>query len=166
MGQLPTRKRNRLQNYDYSRPCAALITICAEAPGPTFGMVDASLVPPTTILSPVGQQVQQAIHEISQYYPSVSVDSHSILPDHVHLLLRLRPVEQDPPSVSRIVRMMKRAVTKQAGHTVWQKGFHDHIIRTEEDYQNAWNYVQYNASKWVAQGKPTIQNSAGRQDGG
>lgn len=156
MKQLPIRKRNRLENYDYSQPCAALITICAETREPVFGAVDGSLDPPATRLSALGKTVQQAILEIEKHYGNVKVDTYSILPDHVHLLLRLEPTEHDPPTLSRIVRLFKAAVTKAAGKAVWQKGFHDHIIRTEEDYQTAWNYVTYNAAKWIAVGKPVI----------
>ena len=157
MGQLPKRKQNRLRNYDYSQPCAVLITICAETRGPVFGEVDASLLPPATRLSPLGKQTEQSIREIGTHYANVAIDAYSILPDHVHLLLRLEPTDHDPPTVSRIIRLFKAAVSKKAGTTVWQKGFHDHIIRTEEDYQNAWNYVTYNAAKWVAVGKPVLQ---------
>ena len=157
MDQLPARKRNRLENYDYSQPCVALITICAAARGPVFGVVDGSLVPPSTRLSPLGVLVRQAICEIETHYHNVKVDTFSILPDHVHLLLRLEQTDHDPPALSRIIRLFKAAVTRAAGKPVWQKGFHDHIVRTEEDYQNAWNYVNYNAAKWVAVGKPVLK---------
>lgn len=86
------------------------------------------------------------------------METWSILPDHIHLLLRIDPAEAEkPPTVSQIVRLMKYAVTKKWGQPVWQKGFHDHIVRNREDYQNAWNYVTYNASKWVAVGKPVMR---------
>ena len=156
MDKLPKRKQNRLQNYDYSQPCAALITICAETRGPVFGEVDSALSPPATRLSPLGELVRQKIGEIETHYANVKIDTYSILPDHVHLLLRLEASEHDPPTISRIVRQFKAAVTKAADRSVGQKGFHDHIIRGEEDYQNAWNYVAYNAAKWVAVGKPTL----------
>ena len=167
MGELPARKRNRLENFDYSSPCVALLTICAEKRRPIFGEVDGSLLPPTTRLSALGELVQQSICEIEKRYSSVKVDTYSILPDHVHLLLRLEPTDRDPPAISRIVRLFKAAVTRAAGRPVWQKGFHDHIIRTEEDYQNAWNYVAYNAAKWVEVGKATIDGtgSAGTRGG-
>jgi len=43
---------------------------------------------------------------------------------------------------------MKGYVTKQIGHPVWQKLFHDHIIRNEKDYQKIWEYIDTNPSKW------------------
>ena len=32
--------------------------------------------------------------------------------------------------------------------TVWQRSFHDHIIRNQQAYEKIWNYVEYNALKW------------------
>jgi len=43
---------------------------------------------------------------------------------------------------------MKGYVTKQIGHPVWQKLFHDHIIRNEKDYQKIWEYIDTNPFKW------------------
>ncbi|MBQ1677919.1 MAG: transposase [Oscillospiraceae bacterium] len=160
MDQLPKRKQNRLQNYDYSQPCVVLLTICAEKRGPVFGQVDAQASPPVTVLSPLGEIVRGAILEIHDHYQNVSLETWSVLPDHIHLLLRIEPAKADPPpTVSQIVRLLKYAVTKEWGRPVWQKGFHDHIVRNQEDFQNAWNYVTYNAAKWVAVGKPVLQRN-------
>ena len=53
------------------------------------------------------------------------------------------------PTVSTVVRLMKGAVTKEAGYPIWQKGFYDHIIRNDRDYQDIWNYIDRNPSKWA-----------------
>ena len=44
---------------------------------------------------------------------------------------------------------MKGTVSKQAGFSVWQKGFYDHVIRSEQDYLDIWNYIEGNPSKWT-----------------
>ncbi len=43
---------------------------------------------------------------------------------------------------------MKGKVTKLAGYPIWQKGFHDHIVRGEHDYLEIWNYIEGNPSQW------------------
>lgn len=43
---------------------------------------------------------------------------------------------------------MKGTVTKQVGHPVWQKSYHDHVIRNDKDYQEIWNYINSNPGKW------------------
>ncbi len=55
-------------------------------------------------------------------------------------------------SLSAIMRSYKSAVTKQA-HFInpgfgWQERFHDHIIRTEEEFKKIQNYIITNAQNW------------------
>ena len=39
------------------------------------------------------------------------------------------------PTVSNIVQQLKSCVTKHLHHPIWQKSFHDHVIRTQTDYE-------------------------------
>ena len=143
------RKRNRIENYDYSQPNVYLLTICTENRANLFGVVEARPDMPVTVLSPLGELVQQAILDIEVYYNNASIETYSILPNHLHILLRLDATDEpNAPSVSRIVKNMKEHVTRVYGKSVWQKGFHDHVIRSESEYQNAWNYVTFNPAKW------------------
>ena len=34
------------------------------------------------------------------------------------------------------------------GTTVWQRGFYEHIIRTEKEYREIGEYILYNPAKW------------------
>ena len=43
---------------------------------------------------------------------------------------------------------MKEAVTKSVGFPIWQKSYHDHIIRDEADYRRIWEYIDNNPAKW------------------
>ena len=143
------RKRNRIENYDYSQPNVYLLTICTENHANLFGVVESRPETPVTILSPLGELVQQAILDIEVYYNNASIETYSILPNHIHILLRLDATDEpNAPSVSRIVKNMKEHVTRVCGKSIWQKGFHDHVIRSESDHQNAWNYVTFNPAKW------------------
>ena len=52
--------------------------------------------------------------------------------------------------LSRItVGALKRLVNRRLGHDIWQRPFHEHIIRTEDDYREIWNYIDGNPAKWV-----------------
>lgn len=54
------------------------------------------------------------------------------------------------PTISTVVQQLKGAVTKQIGHSVWQKLFHDHIVRGDKDYSMIWEYIENNPTKWAA----------------
>ena len=52
------------------------------------------------------------------------------------------------PTISTVIRQMKGYVTKQLGVSVWQKLFHDHVIRNEWEYQEIWTYIDNNPTQW------------------
>ena len=148
--ELAKRKQNRLTEYDYSIPHAYFITICTNNRKNLFWMNTGAIVhgPKDIPLSRYGMLVEESIKEISKHYPTVSVDNYAIMPDHVHLLLQIHTDcdgnAMNAPTISTVVRLMKGSVSKQAGFSVWQKGFHDHIVRNEEDYQEIWKYITVN----------------------
>ena len=141
------RKRNRLENYDYSQGGAYYITICAQYKRCLFGAVVDGSDEPVMRLNQLGQTVDAFIRGIQAHYPSVSVDRSCIMPNHIHLLL-LFDTERENPSLSTVINQFKGAVTKAAGFPVWQKGYYDHVVRTEADYRQIGSYIEHNASKW------------------
>ena len=107
---LPKRKHPRLKDYDYSQNGAYFITFCTEHRKQLLGTVlvgrDA-LVPPQVSLSVFGKIVQKYIEKSGSVYDGVFVDHYAIMPNHVHLLLRMehtdggtgasRPTAQSAP---------------------------------------------------------------------
>ena len=154
MTELSKRKPNRLPNFDYSTPGAYFITVCTKnRKCILWNSVGASIARPHNIpLSAYGKIVNQAICNIPLHYPAVTVDNYTIMPNHIHLLLQIntdadgRPMVA--PTISTIVQQMKGIVTKQVGESIWQKLFHDHIIRGEKDYLKIWEYIENNPAKW------------------
>ena len=53
------------------------------------------------------------------------------------------------PTISRVVRLLKGTISKQIGFPIWQKGFYDHVVRSETDYLEIWNYIEGNPGKWA-----------------
>ena len=150
----PKRKSNRLRNYDYNTPGAYFLTICTKNGKYIFWeRVGASIArPQKPALSRYGRLVDEAIREIPLHYPAVSVDHYVVMPNHIHLLLQIhtdadgRPMVA--PTVSRVVQQLKGAITKRIGYSVWQKLFHDYVIRGEKDYWKIWQYIENNPAKW------------------
>ena len=52
------------------------------------------------------------------------------------------------PSVPGLMRYLKRSVTHIVGQPVWQRSYHDHVIRNEADYLRIWSYIDTNPAKW------------------
>lgn len=63
-----------------------------------------------------------------------------LMPDHLHWLLTLGS-EVD---LSRLVRDLKAISAHRIGRPLWQKGFHDRALRSEESVIEAARYVVQN----------------------
>ena len=116
--------------------------------------VGASIARPEDVtLTAQGMVVKKAIQNISVCYPAISVDQYVIMPNHIHLLLQIHTDcdgnAMQAPAISVVVQQMKGFVTKQLGSSIWQKLFHDHVIRSEESYSKIWNYIVGNPMKWT-----------------
>ena len=145
----PTRKPHRLKDYDYSTPGAYFVTICTKDRRPTLSRIIGATIarPAEVVLSPLGEIVDAAVHQIHEKYPGTELHQYVIMPNHVHLLLSI--TSDAGPSLSKILQQMKGFVTKQWGQTVWQDKYYDHVIRDENDFLIKYQYVRDNPIKWA-----------------
>ena len=149
---IPKRKPNRLKEYDYSSPGVYFITICTQDHVNLFWENAGEIIndPEDVRLSEYGKIVDSAIRNISLHYPAITIDSYTVMPNHIHLLLQINTDENGramlAPTISTVVQQMKGYATKQIGHSIWQKLFHDHVIRGERDYLKIWEYIKSNPS--------------------
>ena len=153
---LPKRKPSRLKQYDYNQPGIYFITICAKDRQPIFGSVvgGGALDAPKTALSPIGRILEQYILSTDNI-PYISVKAYVIMPNHVHLLIEvLKPdgMSKAPSStnatVPHTIATLKRFVNQALGENVFQRSFHDRIVRNEREYQKIFEYIQTNPAKW------------------
>ena len=151
--KFPKRKPNRLEHYDYSSCGAYFLTICTKERRNYFWEnVGATIGRPQDVqLSEYGKIADKAINRIPIVYPSVLIEQYAIMPDHLHLLLRVRADEYGRPMVaptmSRLVQQLKGYVTKQIGEPIWQKLFFDHVIRNWQDFEEHLKYTYENPMK-------------------
>ena len=71
-----------------------------------------------------------------------------VMPDHVHWLVVLRGCSLDA-LVRRVKSVSARGIHQKMGGAgaLWQSGFHDHALRTEEDVRNVARYVIANPQR-------------------
>lgn len=148
------RKNIRLNQYDYSSPGSYFITICVKERKQILSNIisdEGVYLPPKIVLTQYGKIVESAINNIPMIYSVISVDNYVIMPDHIHLLLRIHTDENgmpvDAPTIDRVIKQFKSYVTKQIGFSIWQKSYNDHIVRGIEDYNNIWEYIDSNPIK-------------------
>ena len=60
-----------------------------------------------------------------------------VMPDHIHWLLQIA----ESGDLSSAVRLYKAKVTMRLGQNLWQRGFHDHALRSDEDMRDVAQYI-------------------------
>ena len=83
--------------------------------------------------------VVRAMHEPSVVSVAETL-AFVVMPDHVHWLVRLN----DGSRLGEVVRRFKARVSLLLGASVWQRGFHDHALRKDEDMAGVARYVVAN----------------------
>lgn len=148
----PKRKPNRLADYDYSSNGAYFITICTKNKEHLLSqiIVGADTIRPNRIkLSKYGTIAENAINQINMHYENVFVDNYVIMPNHIHILLRIENTGGRMVSAPTVVGSLKRYISTKAGVSLWQKSFYDHIIRDDNDYLVHLQYIENNPAEWL-----------------
>ena len=156
--QLPQRKATRLKGYDYSSPGVYFITICTQNRKCMLSdlVVGEGLAPPETRLSEIGRTAEEQILALEERFPSVSIDRYVVMPNHIHILLLLREQAggaSPSPTVPQVIGPFKSITTRLsraygAEGLVFQRSFHDHVVRGEADYREIWDYIDSNPARW------------------
>lgn len=147
------RKRNRLCNYDYGQNGAYFITICTKDRKQILSKIVGDGFPVPNLL---GRIAEEMIEQVMIRYPSVSVDKYVIMPDHIHLLLRIEGTGNPSPTLGNVIGWYKYQTTKRINQTdatqglqVFQRSYYDHVIRNQQDYDSVWEYIENNPRKWA-----------------
>ena len=153
--ELPQRKKNRIAEYDYSQNGAYFVTICTQNRKKILSQIVGDGFP---VPKPIGILADALIRQIPEKYPDVYVDQYVIMPDHIHMLLRI--VNGDgtgnpSPTLGNIIGWYKYQLTKQGnaqngtqGQRLLQRSYYDHVIRNQKDYDEIWEYIENNPKKW------------------
>ena len=161
--ELPKRKRLRLKNFDYSTPGAYFVTVCTHNRKCTLSrIVGAIHESPEIQLTEYGKIVDRLINTIPPQ-SLATIDRYVIMPNHIHLVImitdsdELRAIRESPlrgrSVISKIIGYIKMNASKEihnryGNETVWQRGFHDHIIRDRNDYEKISKYIYENPIIW------------------
>lgn len=170
----PERKNPRLRGWDYGAGGTYFVTFCTSAHRPVLSSIrrgDPCGRPPL-VLTPLGECVAESIA-----LTGVRVEHQVIMPNHVHLLLtleraatraaptgagtqadaRVSPTDRGTQAATELGRLVgtvkSRSVHLAAGRgleagRLWQRGYYDHIVRSENDFLRIWTYIDNNPLRW------------------
>lgn len=134
------------------------ITTASQDRAPLFGKVADGVF----TASSHGQIVLDCWNSLPEHYPRVVLDAWQLMPDHFHGILLLTDpkllgsTDERMPGLSEIMRGFKTLSAKRInqarntpGAPVWQRGFHDRIVRSEAELDKFRAYIQTNPLRTV-----------------
>ena len=161
MGDRQTRLwRNSLRypGYDYNQPGWVFVTMCVHHRQQLFG----SVVDGEMRLSSQGAVAERMCWEIADRVSGVIVDSVVVMPGHMHAIFMTGadPAVTNAESVADLVHTYKiRFQAAYRSHVVegewppyrerlWQRGYHDRIIRNDRELETIRRYIEANPVRW------------------
>ena len=116
---LQSRKKNRLENFDYNQNGAYFITICVKDRKRILCDIvgdDAHIVP-----KKYGVIVEKYIRNVPE------IEKYVIMPDHIHMIVRIENgsmwASTPTNKVANIVRSLKVLTTKEIGKPIFQRSY-------------------------------------------
>ena len=140
---LPIRKNIRLKGYDYSKENIYFITICAKERKEILGKIternDIELTKESKI-------AKYNINEIEKIYDNAIIDEYTIMPNHIHILVKMK--NKKNVTISKVIKHYKAKISREITYSIWQKSFYEHIVRNETEYIKIKEYIQNNVANW------------------
>ena len=138
------RKSPRIPGFDYSSSNYYFITICTHEHHCIFGLPNC--------LNQMGIIAETEIMNLSVHYETVLIDKFVVMPNHIHMILVIEEGLNNL-NLNQIVAQYKSGVTRKIREffpdmRVWQRSYHDHVIRDQKGYDKIWTYIENNPLKW------------------
>ena len=131
------------------------VTLCTQRHLCLFGEInDAEM-----LLNDAGQLVDYWWGELPKKFSQVELDAHITMPNHVHGLVLLKD-DSEEVSISVMLRWFKTMTTNAYIRGVheqdwqpfykklWQRSFHDHVVRHEKEIDGIRDYIVNNPLRW------------------
>jgi len=163
-----TRKKSlRLKNYDYGKNGLYFITICTKNSQHLFGTIKNGKMN----LNSAGEMIKRIWSEIPLFYTGFVLHDFVVMPNHFHGVIEIVIVDeqrtttgglslQKQLTIPEIVHRFKTLTTRKYidgvyenswesfNGKLWQRSYHEHIIRSDVSYNKIVEYVQSNPMQW------------------
>ena len=156
----------RFRGWDYRLRGWYFVTICTLQKAHILGEV----IQGEMRLSRVGFIADSELQSLSSHYNNVEVNSHVVMPNHVHAIVAIEGAHAFSPnpknlperagissaagSLSAIVRSYKSGVTRRSrqlgiGQDIWQARFYDKLLRSDAIINAVREYIRNNPANWA-----------------
>ncbi len=167
----PNRKRLRLAQYDYAKQGAYFVTVCVFEKMCILG----DIVHGQMRENGYGRVIHDIWDRLPERYGNIKLDYCVMMPNHFHGIVMITNTDvgagspgpygsiiaggETPPlrpTLSRVMGYFKYETTKRIngmrntpGMKLWQRSFHDRVIRDEREWNDIRQYIEYNPQQWA-----------------
>mgnify|MGYP001578636942 CR=1 FL=1 len=158
------RRSIRLRGFDYAAHGAYFVTIVTHERRELFGRIVADEMR----LNAAGRIVAEEWQRSGELRSNVEIDAFVVMPNHVHGIVFLTQTDEGTlrsaptrsfgggmaGSLPVVVRNFKGAVTRRMrergfDEPVWQRNYHERVIRNERELQAIRQYIIDNPRQWA-----------------
>ncbi len=166
------RKKNRLQDFDYSEEEFYFVTLCIKDRENIFGNIKNKKM----ILNKWGKIAEKCWKDIPIHFQNVEFGTFIIMPNHVHGIIKIGdpynydicrnhpvgtrhalslPKQRKYQKLPTIIGSFKSTVTRKINRLhpdysfQWQRSYYDHIIQTEKSLEKIQEYIRLNPEQWT-----------------
>ena len=145
---LAYRRVTHLRGFDYRTPGGYYVTLCCSDRRMLLGEVQNGVFLPT----PLGEDVSGAWQRLPSRFGSIELDVHVVMPNHFHGVVHLNDGQL---SLHGVIQAFKSLTTVDAiregritGHPLWQRSYHEHVVRDDDDLDRIREYIVNNPLQW------------------
>ena len=125
--RLPKRKEIRLKNYNYKSNGYYFITICTHRGKP--------------YIKKYKEIIEKILLSLPERFSGLKIDWYVLMSNHLHMIFVFNEIKRGLPE---IIRTFKALVTRNTKIKIWQRNYHEHIIRNENALLKIREYIQNN----------------------
>ncbi|MDO4824378.1 MAG: hypothetical protein Q4A08_09455 [Bacteroidales bacterium] len=163
-------QKRRHRNHRYNDVGTYLVTIVVEGRKPVFGRIEGNIKArptaidyPTTVLSPLGEKLlYEELPKIHAIYPMVEVWKACIMPDHIHLIVRINALMPEKKYLGTVIGAFKGGVSRAWGKgSLFEANYNDRILMRDGQLDNWKAYLNANPfRRLVMHTKPEVMRRA------
>ncbi len=105
--------------------------------------------------------IDRSWNEAIAKYPGIASPCHVVMPNHFHAVVTLERADMESAptlfelvqtfkrlSTIEYIKLVKNGVLPRFHKKIWQRSFHDHIIKDDAEYSLICEYILSNPRKW------------------
>lgn len=155
-------QKRRHHSHRYSDVGTYLVTLVVKDRVPVFGVVNGDIkaaatdkeYPATTLSALGGKLLHEELPKIQAIYPMVQIWNACIMPDHLHLLIRVSSPLPKGKYLGTVVGAFKGGVSRAWGQgTLFEDNYNDRILMRDGQLENWKAYLQANPFRWLVRHK-------------